>query len=810
MAPRRPAEGNTRPRWQAITAGMLAVRGAASRLKANASGKLKPPPQERWQSDAWDVYDQVGEVKQATNFIADVVGGVRLFIGLREDPEAEPMPAPTGTAGALEAEGVLERLRTGSAHGGLGGLLTGSVRNLKVTGDCWLVGISAKPADPMADPPTPEREERWDVKSIDEVEIKESGEVTLKDTPGTGGQKWKVAGAKGVDPDDPDAVLLIRVYNRHPRFGGLADSSLRAALTECDELLMLSRAIRSAARSRFAGAGILAIPSELDLPGGPEEGDEGDDPEVTPLMRRLAQAMVEAVSDEGNPDSLVPLLLMGPGELLEKIQHIDFGQQFDPEARAIRAEILGRLGSILDIPVEQLTGIAKVNHWGAWQIDGASWARYGQPTTRLIVESWTEGLLWPALDEANVDRAAARKLVIWFDPADAIMDPDESKTADELFDRAAISWDAYRQRKGASDDEAPTDEELDRRSELGLLRGPGGNPAQPGQQGPPNDGETPEGPDAGARPSTNGHRPASVTAAATDPLGRRLMEIDRNCRARLEEAAEAALFRALQRAGAKVKSKAQGNPNISAAIAEVPNHRVCERLSPAILAAMELSEDDLLAGGVDDMGPRFDATVSKAQRQTRAALAAEFDLTEAELDALERAHDRDRHEAWAWLAGALLSLGRARLHDPGVSPKAGEFDASATVPPGLIRDAMARAGGGELGGGAPAGGVALGTTTLDLFRTHGQVVGGWEWVYGDASSRTTPFAGHEDLDGVQFANWGDPALLVRPEDDWLGVTHYRPGDHDWCQCDFIPLATDSPAPSNDDRVSDLMDELEPA
>ena len=795
-------------------------------IKLDAKGKANKPVREVWQGDAWDMLDLIPEVAQAVTFIANVSGGARVFIAERPAVDGEePAPAAANLPGVADAQEILDRIRTGSTQGGLAGLMATSVSNLKVSGDCWLLGEPYRAGDPLARPAVPERPERWEVKSIDEVVI-EGKVAIIKDGPGDKGRKV------ALPPDDPDAatgeeVFLLRVWDRHPRYSSLARSSLRAALNQCDELLLLSKCIRVAARRFLAGNGMLAIPSELELPGPPGEGDEAEDPELSPLMRKLATAMVASMADESNPDSLVPLMTMGAADALDKLQHIKFGGALDAELRELTGSIIKRLGSSLDLPIEQLTGVGATNHWSAWAIDSASWARYAKPTVRLIVDSWTEGLLWPQLiDNYGVAPEAARRLMIWFDPADAIMDPDESKTADELFDRGAISWDAYRRRKGANKDEAPTPEELDERARLGLIRGaeaggPGGNGVS--ENGAP--------PAASLRSALylanertlatngNGDRPLVAAGRRQAPLGRRLMEIDRALRLRIEEAAEATLRRAFQAAGARVRSRAQRAPNIAAAVAGVASDAVCARLGASVItSALELSEDDLLAGALDDLAPRFDARTAQAQRQVRTVLAAEFDLDDAELDELAQVQDRDRNEAWVFLSAALLSVARSRLYDPTPeAPALGEADVSSVVPSGVVREAVARAGGG---GGAtvesliapnapglaavvesgPTGGVATGQTVMSLWARHGMVVGGWEWVYGD-SERS--FEAHLDLDGVQFANWTDAVLIVRPEDSWLGITHYRPGDHAGCRCDFVALSVDEVVPTDAERFADL-------
>ncbi len=755
---------------------LRAFTAAAQGIKLSLRGKANKPPTERWQQDAWDMFDLIPEVSQSATFLGNVVGGVRLFVAEVPDEDAEepPGPAPEGTKGLIESREVLRRLREGSQHGGMSGLLAASVLNLKVPGEYYLMGEPPKAPDPITG--TGGRDEQWWVKSTSEVTV-EDKTATIKDTPGDKGRKVKLP-AEGQPPGDDD-VFLLRVWDRHPRYGALARSSLRAALEQCDELLLLGRCVRVAARRFLAGNGMLAVPSELELPGPPAEGDEVNEPKVSRLMDKLGTAMIEAMMDESNPDSLVPIMTMGDGEILQKLQHLSFGAALDPEIRALLIETKSRLASALDLPIEQLTGIAQVNHWGAWQIDSASWARYGQPTTRLIVQSWTEGLLWPMLeDNYGIPREDARRLMLWFDPADAIMDPDESKTADELHDRFTISDEAYRRRKGANEDEAPTPEEIEERIRRRS------RPTSPNEP-VPNDGEVPE--------ATARSRPVpAVTAAARRPapLGRRLMEIDRDLRTRLETECEATLRRAMQAAGARVRTRAHRDANITAALSGVPNGEVCARLGWTVVAALGLGEEELVNGEIDEMQDRYDALVASGQASVLALLAAEFDLEDAEADALQARQDRGRQEGWAFLAVALLSLARGRLRDPAPSalPQGEAPAVSSLVPTGVVRESLAVAGGGVVEN-APAGGVATGVDVLGLWAAHGRVVDGWEWVYGMALRRQE-FEPHERLDGERFASWQDEALLVDPEHDWLGVTHYRPGDHDGCSCDFVPLLTE--------------------
>jgi hypothetical protein len=151
----------------------------------------------------------------------------------------------------------------------------------------------------------------------------------------------------------------------------------------------------------------------------------------------------------------------------------------------------------------------------------------------------------------------------------------------------------------------------------------------------------------------------------------------------------------------------------------------------------------------------------------------------------------DRAAGWDLLVGGLERLAFQRLYDPSPSaPPLGEHDPDLGVPPGLIRGAMARAGGngavlanGASADGAPLMGVATGPGVLDAAGQAGFAVEAYQWEYGVAP-RKSSFEPHLAIDGVVFTDFTDPALtnpIGWPSELCL------PGDHSGCLCDSIPI-----------------------
>lgn len=733
-----------------------------------------------WQEQSWAFTDAIGEVKQASYFLSNTMSLVRLFIAERSIDGQPPAPPAEGTPGLFEARDALDRLA--GTTGGHGWLLQRGTLNLNAAGEYFLVGYPEVPArlpDPskLNDEGDPGQPERWEVHSVSELTSKGQGKAVIYEVKPSRDAKT----AKPV----PDDALVVRVWQQHPQFGGEADCALAACLAECDELLILSRTIRAAARSRLAGAGMLFLPSELSF-GSDDEGDtgEGVEGEGDDLDTKLMEAMTAPIADEGHASAVVPIIVRGPSEHGQHIKHHTFDRPLDPVAAEQRKELLGRLMAAVDVPMEQVMGMSSANHWTAYQVDQSTWTRYGQPKATIQVEAWTAGYLRPTLLEAGLSADVADRYVIWFDPAGAIADLDRSDVAFKAHDRILISDETARTELGYSDADAPDDAEVERRIAQGL---PGVAPSNAG--GPPS-GEAPSGP--AARVLRLFRRPG-VVASSRPPLGTRLAAVDRLCRSRLEEAAHAALRRSLERAGARVRTKASRRPDMRNVVSTITAAEVMATLGRDRVGELA-TEDELLEGGMPELRDRFDKNVSAAQARALALLAEELDLSDDEVQQISRQQDQDRQAAWVWLAGAMAGLAKQRLYDPRPSaPAKGEFDASALVQPGLIREAMARAGGDPgptTANATPPGGIGTGTLVQDLWARHGGIVNGWVWLYGDAGSRSNPFPGHEDLDGVEFASWSDDALRVQPGDEWLGADRYSPGDHPWCQCDFAPLMAD--------------------
>lgn len=812
------------PKARALTASAVQV-DVGNKAQAIKIRRLR----QSWQEDAWSYRDAIPEIRYAMGFKSTAVSRMRLFPAMWVDGEDQPVPLDENPAGlpaglsdaASEALASLATGRMGHAN-----LLRNQSENTEVAGECFLLG--------QEDPETGEQE--FSIRSIDELVVDGEGKYLLRSLPGGSGSS---AGGKPVDPN----AYIARLWTPHPRFSELADSPMRALLEPCEELVILSRMIRGSARSRYSSAGILGIADELSFASTTDGGDD-DDPESDPFFGMLVESMTTAISDEASAAGVVPIIIRGPAELLDKgIVFKDPAREFDNKASALRQELLGRIANGLDIPREILTGVADLNHWTAWQVDDSTFRYHIEPAVLRAVDSLTVGYLRPRLVSQGFDLEAIKRLVIWYDPTELVTHPDRSADAQALWDREAISNAALREATGFGDDDAPDDDELLLRmllksrtfapnlqealfhhtapnlvipadkNEPGM--GPGGVVA-PDDAAPAVAPKAPapaiEGPAKTAPPSGPASGPPAVSAsarvmAALTAAGRvdtkrsaRLARIDASLRDRMVAAADTAMHRALERAGNRVKGKA---PNaLKASLSGVTPERICAELGPAVIASYGMTEHSLLADVFASLKDRFAGWIDSAFRSalTTAVGMVGFTVDNPHVRGARQRQEASGAAAWEWLQSALQARASYLLYNP-QSTDADDTETAASaalVPVGLIRGALALAG-GYAGHGltdtgqpvdatTPLTGIGSGPIITGVLTAGGADLDHYVWVHGISDH---PFEPHLALDGTEFDHF-NAETLANTDATWVGNAFFFPGDHDGCSCD-VQLMWSGPA-----------------
>lgn len=799
-----------------------------------------------WRNEAWGYFDSVPEAGFACNFTGNSMAKLKLFaawIPPGSPPDAVPIPvdappppdaAPGSTISpqlAAFARREVESIR--SLSGGQAEILRELNINLEVAAEAYIVVWAARPlpGDPAVDADgaaIPAEPEQWEVRSRDEIVVKD-GVMLVRDDPGQPVDKMRKL--------NPDHDVAMRIWQRHPRWSGQTWCLMRSVLGELRLLQLLSGQLMAETGSR-TNAGLIAIPNEMEIDKKPDIDPESGEPlPRKTFIDELADALIEPIGDPTAPSSIVPLVIKGPGDQIDKIRHITISRESSDIDSKITKRI-ERLARGLNLPVEVIMGHMNTTFANAEQIDEDTFEDYLEPRATLLTQAITYAHLQPMCREAFPNDSNVDRIVVWYDASALVSSPDTTVGADGAYDRGAISESAYRKAKGFNDDDAPDDmERLTRLAFRGFAAPPPEvmvaildavgihiNVAAATDDLAPST--------ADATPTTAPPTPEAVAAASqwlrenpvaarrlhtvaqaraipaahqlsrrkrSTPLGAQLVGIDRDLRARLIGLADSTMRQALDRAGNRLSNKVTSSEKRTLSRVQ-PAHRVAQ-LGASVLAAAHIDVDDLLADSFDGMRQQYMSWGATAQRDALDAVSqAVSGLTTAERELLTVRQAVDLTESWTWLEDTLTSLAKTRLFDPAIDVAVvGELDVASTVPPGALRAAMAKAGGATSlhiddrggvwlpmgnGGARPAGGIGTGELMLDTAAANGAARAGYRWVYGPAA-RTRPFEPHVELDGVEFENFDDDVLANN--DSFPEFAYYIPGDHAGCICDFEPL-----------------------
>lgn len=470
-----------------------------------------------WQLRALSYYDQIGELRFGSHFIARMMSRVRYF------------PAYLSDDGTLEEikEGlpvdVLHRIQ--DPGGGRSQLQYRYGLLQFVTGEGVLFGYRLEEPD-----------QRWKFLWKDEVKIEDGVAIRLD------ANRQETA----------DRGVAYRMWTPHPRHSDEADSPVRAIMDICEELLILTLSVRSTAVSRMTN-GVMVMPLEaIPVDPDPAEPQGDEDAENNVFLQDYIEHMQNQIENPGSASAQAAFLYTPPYEYADRFSWV---KTHDPATdymeKELRTEAIKRMALGMDMPPEALLGMTDANHWTAKQVMHDMWRSHGIPKAEQFADDVSEAYERPALRDA--DFPDWERVVIAVDDSQVVISPDRTEDADKALDRIAIGFPGYRELKGIREDMAPTEEERAFLASL-KLRQPveleDGELVLP-QSGPvASTDASPSAEDGPATPSAsrNGSRQEAMSASA-----------------RIYGAAELALLRCRELAGIRIRHKcktcAEGSPD---------------------------------------------------------------------------------------------------------------------------------------------------------------------------------------------------------------------------------------------------------
>lgn len=511
-----------------------------------------------WQTRALEYYEKLGEVRYASQFYARMLSRIRIYPAVFSD-QGGVEPIMSGLPVDL-----LDRIQ--DPGGGRSQIQASYGRLMFVTGEGVLFGSQLQTDN-----------ERWRFLWLSEIKTDERSGRTIR---------------VDMNGQEIEEGVSYRMWRPSPAHSEKADAPMQAVQDVCEELIVLGKAVEATAVTRLTN-GLLLIPQEIS-PGAAEPiGDE--DPENNPFISAMIDHFTGQIENPGSPEARVPPLIEGPAEYLDQIRWI---QLHDPQTdyleKDLREEAIKRLAIGLDFPPEVLLGMTDANHWTAKQVVHDMWRSHGAPVAEQFCDDLAEAYLRPALEEAGYTDWS--RVVVTYDDADVVIAPDRSEDADRAYGTVGgVNADGYREMKGISDSFAPTGDELQLQIALhmkdpGLLPEkylPEGYVRQQPKQDPGPDPAPSNPQDAESGPPSPGNRDGS-------------REESRTASAKVLGAAELALIRCREVAGARIRSYKKSCPDCFESVNGKPNSLVASLMGPDGLK--EIGAPDalkLVSGGTE-------------------------------------------------------------------------------------------------------------------------------------------------------------------------------------------------------------------
>lgn len=804
---------------------VLRADGARIDLSSRIATQQVANTRQPWVATAWAYRDLIGELRYAVRLLAQSVARVRYYPAeLRAWPD-DPIPLDSEDC-TLDKQLIADALH----NFGLipldtspDGFTARMVENLAIAGEAW-IHVDA--------------DATMRIRSTSEVTVGGDGRVTFATTPG----------GRDLQPIDPNNEALLRCWVPHPEWSDLADSPMRALLDVAEDVVLTGREMRAASRSRIAANGILLIPASMSLiqERDAAEDSDGDGIEHDTFMEDLAAALLAPLQDDGQAGQVVPVVLRGDTEDLDKVRHLTLQRADSDKLIDRQASALLRLLKGLDVQPEQVEGVGGMNHWGAFVVDSRSIHEQIEPKSETVAACLMQAWLKPALESLNYPAEQVKRITIVADTSELAENPNRGQDARDAWDRFAISDDTLRRELGFDDSDEPEPEEFVRRLAamgklpvedtarvLGIRREApqtvngqvAGQPAQLPSGGGDSIAEQPAPAAPADMPTAAPATPpaAPITAAADpDPFGmhvdedacRALAAIDASLAERVGVAADAALNRVLERAGAKVRSAVQKDRALVAQLANLDTAAIPAALGrdkvEAFVPVADLVADEYTRLRGQVVGWLRDAAVQTGLAACDVIGVNPNGAVGQRLSATITSRLTSNIDpAWQVLRDELHEAAEWALFDDGTEDgdEVGERTGS-PLSAQDIADVLAVAGGDRptLIASAddtfarrddkgkrrrhrrpdkkrrtrdtPGTGVATGPIVQDTLAAEGAVLIGWEWDYREFVPRKM-FEPHHRLDGTRVSTWSDPKLDTDPRNAWIGAS-FHPGDHNGC------------------------------
>lgn len=398
---------------------------------------------------SWLNYRRIGEVRYAVSRSARIAGHARL-VAAKVDQSGHILQTKDSGVEADIVAGITSRF------GGTRGLIERYYALMKVPGQSFLARVRTN-LDGSGDP-----DGYWFLSASEIARDGDSDRSAKKDEP----IKWRMrrnAGVNGgglerlIKPDD----FLGRVWAPDYEFAEDVNTPMASLNGLCEQLHMLNESIAGRLRQRFALAGILLIPTEIN-----DAGISGDKPRDAlysndKVMNYLIHVMTTNVANHTEGRARIPILLKGPADVLEKVRHIVMDATIAETDLHQRGALIESIFAALDQQRQAVDGGdgGKTNHWGMWAVADEERRVTVVPDLQGMCHALTRMVLWPELLNNKRTPGSITPWRVWYDLSAAQVRSNQGEDGRQLWDRGGVSLAYLRTLAGATGEDAPDPEE---------------------------------------------------------------------------------------------------------------------------------------------------------------------------------------------------------------------------------------------------------------------------------------------------------------------------------------------------------------
>ena len=384
---------------------------------------------EGWQRIAWEFYDTNEQLHNAVDYVGNACSLVRIYVanvdenGVRQDE----------VTGDAQIAALAETLFGGPAA--KAEILRTLAESITVAGECYLIGMAARPA----------YGDKWMV--LAPSEVRRQGKVV-----------WINVGHAVREQLNPGRDIIVRVHTPHPRRPLLADSPVRALLDTLHRMREIQLFKRSQFNSRIANAVVLPVPESLAIPKGDDEATSVDD-----VYQQLFEVMTSNLEGKGTAAQIAPILWPMPLaelEAMKGMQPIRFESVLSEVLAGMEKQEMEKLAIGINVPIEIQLGSREMNHWGVWFAGEEFIVKSVMPIMGRIVDAITTAYLQPALKALGKDPA---RYTYWYDVAPLASSANQAVDTLNLYEKGVVSADTVRRAFNYRETDAPSEEESGKR-----------------------------------------------------------------------------------------------------------------------------------------------------------------------------------------------------------------------------------------------------------------------------------------------------------------------------------------------------------